>query len=165
VPDWNQILDDFGPVVWKQAMRMLGNESDAADCFQSVMLEAFQLSQRRQVSSWPGLLKRLATVRAIDSLRARYRHSAQTLSHENLEQLQVSAQQTKALDEKELADELRRELGLLPKEQAEAFSLKVIQEMSATSVAEQMGITRNHVGVLVHRARTTIRKRLGRDEE
>ena len=165
MPDWNQILDDFGPVVWKQAMRMLGNESDAADCFQSVMIEAFQLSQRQQVRSWPGLLKRLATLRAIDSLRARYRHSAETLSHENIQQLQVSRKQTKASDEQELADELRRELSLLPKEQAEAFSLKVIQEMSTKAVAEQMGITSNHVGVLVHRARTTIRKRLRRNEE
>ena len=141
-------------------MRMLGNGPDAADCFQIVMLEAFQLSQNQQVRSWPGLLKRLATLRSIDCLRARYRHSTETLSPEKLQDIQVTGQPADGMDEQELANRLRVELGLLPKEQAEAFSFRVIQEMSAEVVAEQMGITKNHVGVLVHRARTTIRKRL-----
>jgi RNA polymerase sigma factor (sigma-70 family) len=65
----------------------------------------------------------------------------------------------------ELAEQLRRELSILPKEQAEAFSLKCIQDLSTDAVSEQMGITANHVGVLVHRARMTLRKRLARNEE
>ncbi len=164
MPDWNQILDDFGPVVWKHVMRMLGNESDAADCFQTVMLEAFQVNQRQQVRNWPGLLKRLATLRSIDCLRSRYRHFAKSLPHGDLRELQAKDDHTN-LHEQELAEQLRRELSRLPQEQAEAFSLKVIQDLSTAAVAEQMGITANHVGVLVHRARTTLRRRLARNEE
>lgn len=164
MPDWNQILDKYGRVVWKQALRMLGNETDAADCYQTVMLEAFELSQRQQVRSWPGLLKRLATVRSLDLLRVRYRHATDSLSDEQFSGSNTDdPQQASNLENQELAEQLRRELTYLPEDQAEAFTHKWIEGMTNSEVAEHMRITTNHVGVLVHRARNTLRRRLSRE--
>ena len=46
------------------------SDADAADCFQSTFLAAFQLSNREQVRHWPAVLVRLATARSIERLRS-----------------------------------------------------------------------------------------------
>ena len=71
--DWNRILDEHGPVVWRYALRLLGNETDAADCYQAVLLEAFELSNSTEIRDWSAFLRRLAVLRSLDRLRERYR--------------------------------------------------------------------------------------------
>jgi RNA polymerase sigma-70 factor (ECF subfamily) len=159
MPDWNQIYDEFGPVVWKQTLRMLGNSTDAADCFQEVMLEAFKTNQRQTIRSWPGFLKRLAVLRSLDFLRARYRHATDPLPREEIPTTENP--QTRSSSRYEgLAERLRLALTQLPAAQAEAFSLKCIEELSTEEVAQRMELSANHVGVLVHRARVALRKLL-----
>ncbi|MCA8988691.1 MAG: sigma-70 family RNA polymerase sigma factor [Planctomycetaceae bacterium] len=161
---WPQIIDEFGPVVWNHALRMLGNETDAADCFQNVMLEAYECSQKQSIRNWPGFLKHLATLRTLDYLRARYRQSAEWL---NLSELpdKAASDSTDRIDQLDLAEHLRQEISLLPEDQAEAFTLRWIHEMTNGEVAEAMQLSPNHVGVLLHRARTTLRNRLQQGEE
>lgn len=165
VHDWNQIIDQFGPVVWRQALRMLGDASDAADCFQTVMLEAFELSQRQGVSSWPGLLRRLAILRSLDALRARYRNRRDPRP---VDEIGVPADGKRdalaSVERQELAERLRMALARLPRSQAEAFSLRWIDGLSNQEVARRMQITANHVGVLLHRARRALRGLLSHDE-
>lgn len=164
MPDWNRILDEFGPAVWKTALRMLGNESDAADCLQTVMLEAFEVSQRQSVRNWPALLKQMTTVRALDMLRSRYRHAARQLP--DVEPHDPTATQvSEQIDNRDLAEHLRREISRLPPDQAEAFSLRWIDGLSNREIALMMEITASHVGVLIHRARATLRHRLSRNDE
>ncbi|MEZ6056263.1 MAG: sigma-70 family RNA polymerase sigma factor [Planctomycetaceae bacterium] len=162
--DWPQIIENFGPVVWKQALRMLGNESDAADCFQTVIMEAYELSQREQVQSWPALLKRLATLRSIDFLRSRYRRRTESLPEVELGD-PSSQHATESIDNQNLAEHLRREIALLPTDQAEAFSLRWIDGLPNEEVARSMNMTTNHAAVLIHRARVTLRDKLTRQQE
>lgn len=74
--NWQQILTDYGPAVWRTVRCLLGNEADARDCYQTVFLEGFQFSQEKQVQDWEKLLKRIARVRALDLLRKQYRRAA-----------------------------------------------------------------------------------------
>jgi len=59
--DWQQIVDDYGPQVWGTAYRLLGQEVDAADCFQQTFLAAFKAVDGKPVRYWSALLKRIAT--------------------------------------------------------------------------------------------------------
>lgn len=161
--DWDQILDVFGSVVWKQALRMLGNECDAADCFQNVMLEAFELSQVQSVQSWPALLKRLAILRSLDLLRTRYRRATAELSVVEPPD-PASSRSAEIIDTRDLVEALRREIAFLPADQAEAFSLRWIEGLSNEEVARSMRVTRNHAGVLIHRARRTLQDKLTRTD-
>jgi len=166
VHDWNQILDDFGPVVWRQTLRMLGNASDAADCFQTVMLEAFELSQRQEVRNWSGLLRRLAILRALDSLRVRYRNLTDPRPVEEIAIPAKGDRDASAnLEQQELAERLRMALARLPKLQTEAFSLRWIDGLSNEEVSQEMRITANHVGVLLHRARLALRGLMSEEQE
>lgn len=55
---------------------------------------------------------------------------------------------------------IRSELRMLPDNQATAFWLGAVEQVSYNEVAEQMGISSGNVGVLVHRAREAIKHRL-----
>jgi RNA polymerase sigma-70 factor (ECF subfamily) len=161
--DWNQILDDYGRVVWRQALRMLGNEHDAADCFQAVMLEGFESSQRQKIRSWPGYLRRLTVVRSLDFLRTRYRDPTDPRP---VDEIPIAADETPTpLEQQELAERLRRAITKLPEDQAEAFSLKWIDELSNEEVAQHMELSTNHVGVLLHRARVALRERMSAEDQ
>ena len=48
-----------------------GNPQDAEDVVQEVFREAHQQSNGAEVVSWPALLRRMATCRALDALRRR----------------------------------------------------------------------------------------------
>ncbi len=79
MPDWQVILSRDGPVAWKAAYRLLGNQADTDDCFQEACLAALEVSRREEVHNWPGLLVRLAIARSIDRLRAKQRVQKRTV--------------------------------------------------------------------------------------
>jgi RNA polymerase sigma-70 factor (ECF subfamily) len=164
VHDWPQILEEFGPVVWRHALRILGKESDAADCFQSVMLEAVAISRRKEIRNWPALLKRLATVRSLDHLRSRCRHAAVPLPETGLDD-PASKRAVDLIDDRDLAEQLRLKIASLPHDQAEAFTLRFVHGLSNQEVADTLEITTNHATVLIHRARSTLRDQLSQQQE
>jgi RNA polymerase sigma-70 factor (ECF subfamily) len=60
----------------------------------------------------------------------------------------------------ELADHLRIAISRLDRRQAEIFCLVCLEGMSYQEVAQQLRLSRNHVGVLLNRARTRLRQML-----
>ncbi len=135
-------------------MRILKHEADALDCWQDVFLEAWERSRRGPVTSWEGLLRWLATRRAIDALRRRQRRSAGN-EVDQLPDRAPSVEQQASFQE--LVERVRQELIHLPDKQAEAFWLVCVDQCSYGEVAAQMQIEANAVGVLVHRARQHMR--------
>ncbi len=65
-----------------------------------------------------------------------------------------------ALAGRELAARLRAALTALPRQQAEVVTLAVVEQVPHAEVATLCGLTPNHVGVLVHRARARLRELL-----
>jgi RNA polymerase sigma-70 factor (ECF subfamily) len=163
VPDWNRILDEHGPVVWRQALRMLGNEADAADCYQAVILEAFEGAGRREIQDWRAFLRRLTVCRSLDRLRDRYRRRT---GEQSIDSVAVAGPPgSDPVETGELAERLRSGFARLPPKQAEAFALRWVDGLTNEEVAERMEITPNHVAVLLHRARAALRSLLHRDRE
>src|SRR5262249_36846323 len=73
VLDWSQIVQQHGPLVWTTVYRLFRHDADAADCFQRTFLSALVLSRNQTIRNWPGILKRLGTARALETLRQRLR--------------------------------------------------------------------------------------------
>lgn len=159
--DWSQLVQQHGPAVWKTALRMVGNEADASDCFQDVFVSAVEVARRESVRHWPALLKRLAVTRSLECLRRRYRVTDRMtvpLASTPVEQRGVGPLQ--ALQERELAEKLRKHLAELEPRQAEVFCMACIDGLSYRVVAKQLNITVNHVGVLLNRARSNLKERM-----
>jgi RNA polymerase sigma-70 factor (ECF subfamily) len=61
------------------------------------------------------------------------------------------------------AERVMRVLGTLSNAQGEAIRLRYFSDLTYDEIGAAMGITRNHVGVLLHQALARIRQRLGHD--
>src|SRR5258705_10863648 len=77
--DWEGIVERDGPAVWRTVYRLLGRRADAEDCYQETFLAALRLWARQPVRHPRAALQRLATARAVDRLRRRYRESARSV--------------------------------------------------------------------------------------
>jgi RNA polymerase sigma-70 factor (ECF subfamily) len=172
VIDWQLIIDRHGPAVWQTAYRLLGNDADAADCFQETFVSALQFCRRERVRNFSAILTRLATARAIDQLRRRVRRSsrARGVSDNAVSDANRAGQTDFAAvpcanpdpaqkaQQKESVVRLRELLTQLPPREAQAFCLRYLNDMSYRQVARALGINTNAAGVLLHRAKVKLRE-------
>ena len=155
--DWDGIIDTEGPAVWRTVCRLLTHRADAEECFQETFLAAVQLWRRQPVRSPRAALQRLATARAIDRLRQRYRAAG----HESDDPPGSVADGGPSPPDRaaaaELAEALRGALAELPGKQADAFCLHCLDGYSYREVGDALGLSVDAVGVLLHRARARLR--------
>jgi RNA polymerase sigma-70 factor (ECF subfamily) len=166
VIDWEGIVRENGPAVWRTAQRLLANHADADECFQETFVAAVQWvrSHAQPVHNWRGMLVRLATTRAVDRLRRRVRRT----KHETGDGTDVAALPDRHVDSRpadraeqaEMSARLREALTHLPPKQADAFCLHCLEGFSYREVAEHLGESVDHVGVLIHRARAALKERI-----
>src|SRR4051812_18137112 len=159
--DWEGILSRDGPAVWRCAYRLLGRHDEAEDCFQETFLAALRAWDRRPVDSARALLLRLATARAMDRLRIRYRNAGRGGAADWDATADVLRDPSPAppapAELSELSARLREALTALPERQAEAFCLHGLEEWSYDEIAREMNVSVDAVGVLLHRARAKLR--------
>jgi RNA polymerase sigma-70 factor (ECF subfamily) len=159
--DWSEVVEEHGPIVWKTVYRLLNHEADAADCFQNTFVSALKLARGETVHNWPGLLKRLATARALDRLRKRRRESDRCGGMpEGFHPADKAAGPSCVAESIELGEHLRSALADLDARQAEVFCLACLEDFDYRHIAEQLGLTVSHVGVLLNRAKSSLRERL-----
>jgi RNA polymerase sigma-70 factor (ECF subfamily) len=152
VTDWNRIVREHGPTVFGTAWRILGHAPDAEDVVQEVFLEAHRLGRAQAVRHWRGLLRRMATLRALDCLRRR----RPTLPLDD-------GALARPLDDpeanavgRELADRLRQALGHLPPQEGSVFSLRYFEDLSYQEIAATLDISPGAVATALSKARARL---------
>lgn len=169
VTDWNTVVRNDGPTVWKVLWKLLGERSDVEECFQETFLAAVEVSRRETVDCWPALLSRLATAKAIDRLRLRYRsrrlrsETAGDASRQATHSLNSSTTTDNPVElaiAAELSERLREALAELPDKQAEIFVLHALNGWSHRELGERMQMNENAVRTALHRARARLRELL-----
>jgi RNA polymerase sigma-70 factor (ECF subfamily) len=159
--DWNAIVREYGPQVWRTAYRLLGRDADTADCFQRAFLAAVELDAADPIRSWPAILKRIATARALEQLRTRYRESRRSAELPDEAPMDPASHDPAELAcGGELAAALRDALAAIDPQHAAVFCLISLEGHTNAEAAEVLGISANHAGVLLHRARAALRERL-----
>jgi len=156
--DWDRILEQHGPMVWRTAYRLLRSAEDAQDCLQETFLSALKIWRREGVKNWPGLLRHLATARALDRLRQRTRQAERRGPIGDLTALSGNCTNpAHTVEAAELTGRLRNALAQLPTRQAEVFALRFLEDMSYREIGKTLGLRTNAVGVLLHEARERLR--------
>ena len=158
--DWEGIVEHDGPAVWRTVYRLLGRRADAEECFQETFLAALELWRRQSVRNPRGVLLRLATARAVDRLRQRYRRAGRETAAEWDAVPHPGEGPPHQAAANELSQCLREALTLLPDQQADVFCLNALEGWSYAEVAEELGISVDAVGVLLHRGRARLRAAL-----
>lgn len=154
--DWESIVRTHGPMAFDTAWRLLGHVADAEDAVQQALLDALQVHAQRTVENWGGLLRHLATQRAIDRLRKR--RETEMLSFEPA--TRAGDQPDAAALERELAGRLRLAVAELPDREAAVFSLRYFGELTNPEIAQTLGITLDAVGTALHKARAKLKLKL-----
>ena len=148
--DWDRIVRDYGPLVFATAWRILGHAADTEDTVQEVFLQVHQMLRTHAVRHWPGLLRRLATCRALDRLRQRKNN---TVSLDGLALIGRDVGPEAAAVEHELAERLRRAIAQLPDREAAVFCLRYFDDLSYQDIAESLHIRPGAVASALHKAR------------
>ena len=161
--DWPLILAEHGATVWRTVYRLLDHHADALDCYQETFLAAWRFAEREPVADWPSFLISLATRRAMDRLRQRYRDRVRVIAVDSLRE--PSSEEESPLrhaSAKELMDRMREGMAELPDKQAQVFWLSCVEGLSHQQISDRMEIPPGEVRVLLHRARTHLRAVLDR---
>ena len=150
---WNDVVDSFGPMVFRIARRIVGNSADAEDLMQTTFLEAYQLQQKEAVKNWAALLRRIVTNRAYDLLKQKRRLRALGEEHD---EVAGGATPYEQLAHRELVERLKHAVAELPPQQACAFWLRYFDSCSNDEIAKAMGISSHGVAAALNKARTAL---------
>jgi RNA polymerase sigma-70 factor, ECF subfamily len=159
--DWEIVIGQHIEIVQRTAYRLVGNHADTWDCIQDTFMEAVRMERRESVRNWSALLRHLATVKALDLLRSRFRSRARCNAEVDPAQaLSREPDPTRRAEASELADRLRSAVTQLPRRQAEVFCLSCFEQMSSEEVAERLGISPTAARMALFRARDNLRRLL-----
>jgi RNA polymerase sigma-70 factor (ECF subfamily) len=159
--DWDAVVSQHVEIVRRTIYRLVGNHADAWDCIQETFLEAVKIDRREPVRNWPALLRHLATVRALDLLRKRFRERNQ--HGPDADPSQAASREPSpsgSAEASELADCLRAAVGQLPRRQAEVFCLTCFEQMTSEEIAERLGVSPAAARMLLSRARRRLERLL-----
>src|SRR5262245_13443488 len=131
MPDWEAILAQHGSRVWRTVYRLLDHHADALDCYQETFLAAYQFAAYERVADWASFLASLATRRAMDKLRQRYRSRSRAISIDDVSEpsseVGCPLRQARA---SELMEHVREAMAGLPEKQSEVFWLSCLDGLS-----------------------------------
>lgn len=152
--EWQRIVSQNACHVFRVAFRILGSEHDAEDVTQDVFCEALDVAQSREFCDWPGLLRRMAALRAIDHLRRR--RSTVVIDVDP----PVDVDPSNEAIARELARRLREAIAQLSDQQAAVFSLAYFEGLSRHDIAESLGIAPASVSTALYKARQKLKSLL-----
>lgn len=140
----------------------------AEDAAQDAFVRAYRGLDRYDPSQpFAAWVMGIARNHCIDLLRRR-RHGELRLGDEAAERAAAEAESLEGVDAlviNERSDKVRAALAALPEKYRLPIVLAYYEEASYDDIAEVLGISRNHVGVLLLRGKQALRKALMRSEE
>ncbi len=149
--------------VYHHALRMVGNEEDAADTAQEVFLKVWRcLPMFRQDSAFSTWLYKLTDNAALDLLRRekkrRWDLALDGLPAEGLFFADAALSPQEALEEKELREAVAEGLSKLSEDHRRALVLREIDGLSYGEIAEVLDIDLGTVKSRIARARMALAK-------
>lgn len=154
-PGFQDLYQKYSETVYRAALRVTGNPSDAEDVLQTVFLRLLHREHAFD-SGWApeAYFRRAATNAAIDVIR-RKQTRAETEIDERREHVAPPSQVL-------LKEHLRRALAKLDTEDSELFVLHYLEGLSHEELASQFRIQRGTVASRLHRIKKTLQKEIER---
>jgi len=162
-PGLAKVFKEHHERVFRAAYRITGNAADAEDVTQVVFL---RLARREAgapaLSESPGAyLHRAAVNAALDVVRGRQAARTDALESVDLDPVEDPRRgPERRHGDTEIRAALRRAMAELPPRAAEIFALRYLEGYDNHEIARMLGMPRMTVGVVLHRARTRLRREL-----
>jgi RNA polymerase sigma-70 factor, ECF subfamily len=163
--DYDILVRPLEPRLMRTIWRIVRRREAAEDALQDALAVIWK--KRRVVAAHPNpqaLILRIAVTAAIDAVRRdrrRWRHEAPERPDERSED--AAPPVGKDTEDRELREAIHEAVGRLPRRQATAVMLRIVEERSYEEVARAMGCSETTVRVHVLRGRAALAKRLARE--
>lgn len=161
------------PMLARMARQRLRNDAWAEDAVSETLIAALEsersFQRQSQLRTWlVGILKH----KVVDQIRRHTRERQADEPDEDVELIGFDAGHTEAEAAADWGDPMERlsrrqfmalfdqSLKTLPPQHSRAFVLRTVREEDAESICTQMGVTSNHLWVMLHRARKQLRASL-----
>lgn len=159
-PTWESVARDHGRFLYQVAYRLTGNDDDAQDLVQEVLLRVRRGLPTYQPGSMEGWLSRITTNAFLDDVRRRRRRPAEMLPSEPDLVLPPSAPADEALAQRQLPEDIQKALTTLPEDFRAAVVLCDVVGLSYEDISETLDVPIGTVRSRIHRGRMALRKAL-----
>ena len=146
------------------AYRLTGNDADAQDLVQEVLLRVNRGLATYRPGSLEAWLSRITTNAFLDEVRRRKRRPTEPLPDEPDRVLASGDDVETALARTTLPDDVQDALRALPEEYRVAVVLCDVVGLPYEEIADQLGVPVGTVRSRIHRGRLALRNALGRRE-
>ena len=149
--------------VFRTAQRITGSPADAEDVLQTVFLRLIKGKESYDWSQNPeAYLSRAAINASLDLLRSRTRSRAVALDDAEVDSIAGNTMSPEAAHaDRELQTLVRQAVSRLGKTAGEMFVLRYYEGFDNKEIAALLNTSPLVVGVVLHRARTKLRKEIG----
>jgi RNA polymerase sigma factor (sigma-70 family) len=159
---WGTLFHDYAPAMFRFCRRALPTREDAEDATMEIFIKLRRnLGQYDSTRSFSAWLYKVAANHCWDILRRRkVRQDKET---EDVENVPLEHPDPSALDkmiEERSSDEVRKALAKLGARARMALVMRYYSDMSYDEIADELGVRRQFVGVVLLRARHELRKAL-----
>jgi RNA polymerase sigma-70 factor (ECF subfamily) len=148
--------------IFRAAHRITGSPADAEDVLQTVFLRLVKSGESHDLSEHPeAYLSRAAINASLDLMRSRGRRKSVGLTDVDAASLESKLQnpETQHAD-RELQTLIRQAVAGLGTTAAEMFALRYYEGYDNQEIAKLLGTSQMVVGVVLHRARTKLKKEI-----
>ena len=160
----------YQDLVFSTAIRLLGNESDAADIAQEVFLKAFEhyeeLSRSATAGGWLRTVARNLSLNHLTRYRARWRFFSELSRPEDEQDFVADLPAPDTLDRDMDAGDRARwvetALHKLPETQRVPLVLYHFEDLSYDEIAAKLRVSLSKVKTDIHRAREALKRHLQR---
>jgi len=159
-PEWADVVARYADVVYTMAFRLTGDDEEARDLAQDVLIRLHRALSRYREGNFEGWLYRTTMKMSRDRLRRRKRQREDPLPDEPTTRYGVAADVEERVEQKELERVVQRALVKLPPEYREAVVLRDLEGRSYEEIAEVLGVPPGTVRSRIHRGREALRQLL-----
>ena len=159
-PTWESIARDHGRFLYQVAYRLTGNDDDAQDLVQEVLLRVRRGLLTYQPGSMEGWLSRITTNAFLDEVRRRRRRPVDALPAEADLVLPASLAADEELARRQLPEDIQLALTTLPEDFRAAVVLCDVVGLSYEDISETLDVPIGTVRSRIHRGRMALRRAL-----
>lgn len=158
--EWSDVVSRYSDVIYTMAYRLTGNDEEARDLAQDVLLRLHRSLDRYREGNFEGWLYRTTVNAFRDRLRKRKRLREDALPESIPRRLASSQNVEQIVAQSELRDVVQEALMQIPADYREVIVLRDLQGRSYEQIAEHVGIPAGTVRSRIHRGREALRELL-----
>ncbi len=158
VPSWEEVARDHGRFLYTVAFRLTGNDDDAQDLVQEVLLRVRKGLETYRPGSLEGWLSRITTNTFLDEVRRRRRRPVDPFPDDPDWVLPPTMGADEALAGDALPDDVQSALRRLPPDYRSAVVLCDVVGLPYQEIASALDVPVGTVRSRIHRGRAMLRE-------